>query len=140
MRTITDDEALRLAYDFEGVADTVGAYKRLAAISDRDWDRLNEAEGHLRDQAAILTTWAVGQTIDDATTDLMQIRTAIKDAREATQKIVAIAADVTKVAGVLASVGSLIGLAGAITSGNVPAIGQALVAVGKSTQQLLRAT
>lgn len=136
MKIITDDEALKLAYDFEGFADTLGVYKRLPALSDAEWTRLNEAEGHLRDQAAILTTWAVGKTIGDASADLDRIRSAIRDAQSATEHIVKIAARVERVANVLDVVGSLMGLAGAITSGNVPAIANAVEQVSRRTAAL----
>jgi hypothetical protein len=131
MKTLTDDDALQLSYDLEGLADALGALKREPELSDADWATLNEAEGHLRDQAAILTTWAVGQTIDDATADLDRIRGAIQDAQRATREIAQIAADVSKVAGVIDLVGSVIGLAGAITSGNISAIADAVAQVGR---------
>jgi hypothetical protein len=136
MTKLTDDDALKLSYDLEGLADSLGALKRQPQLTDDDWARLNEAEGHLRDQAAILTTWAVGKTIDDATADLDRIRGAIQDAQQATKAIAQIAADVTKVAGVIDLAGAVIGLAGAITSGNVSAIANSVVQVGRRAAAL----
>ena len=136
MSTLSADDALSLSYAFENVADTLGTYKKVPGISDAAWDQLDDAEGHIRAQAAILTTWAVGKTIDDATASLAAIQTAVKNANAAVDQIARIAKDVGKAAGVFSIVGTLIALAGSITSGNLPGIASNVVSLGTQAAAL----
>lgn len=136
MSTLSDADALALSYEFENFADTLGAFKKVPGISDADWSQLDEAEGHLRAQASILTTWAVGKTIDDAAASLSAIQAAITKANAVADKIATVAKNIGKVAGVLSMVGSLIALGGAITSGNLPAIASSVANLGTQAAAL----
>jgi hypothetical protein len=122
MNSLSDDDDISLSAALEGFANSLAYLKNLTGTDQETWATLDAEESDVRAAASALTVDAVTATLESAGQSLTDLQASVKQARTAVQKIADAASALQKIAQVIVIAGSLVRIAGSISSGNVAGI------------------
>lgn len=128
---ISKTDAIGLARDYRNASVAIGDFRfknwnqltnqQRKQLEDREWDLLNSS--------GVLITDATGIALDEAKVTLKNLKKAVVDGTK-------VLANIKTAKDALRLVGALLGLSGAIASGNSGAIAETVIEVAKAVKEL----